>query len=741
MDLSRRIEHLVSQTTSVIVDVSSGIPAIVHWGAPVLAVSTDPESVVWSTDVQPFGAVGGATPLQIVPMHGDGFAGRPGLAGHRRGGRHWSPRFHYLEHDLVRGPGPTADQVLTVRAIDDVAALVITSRLELSHDGVLSTRVTVDNRGDSPYMVDALSVSLALPENAAQLGVYSGRWAREFDLHRFPWPYGAWTSENRSGRTSHEHPPYIWALENGTGEWSGQAWGVHLAWSGNHVLYAETLVTGQRYIQSGELFQPGEMCLDPGQSLDTPQVIGVYSERGLTPASWGFHSTVRRHSPRPQARPRPVHINTWEAVYFDHDLDRLCHLADVAAATGIERFVLDDGWFGARRHDRAGLGDWMVSVDVYPQGLFPLIEHVVGLGMEFGIWVEPEMVNPDSDLYRQHPDWVLASDGYQPILGRHQLVLDLTNERAWQYIHDQLDALLGDHRISYVKWDMNRPHIQASTSDGKAATHAQTLAVYVLIDSLRQRHAHIEFESCASGGGRIDHEMLRRVERVWTSDSNDAHERQLIQRGASMVIPPEVMGSHIGPRRSHTTQRRHSLSFRAVTALFGHLGVEWDITTADENERAHLAYVIELYKTYRHLLHGGDTVRFDIYGSLSGEHVAGHRSVGTALAHGVYAKDRHEALICYVQLATPEPTFPQRLRLPDLLADQIYDVVVLPLDPGGRGAVSNAMLGPTTRQPAWMTTNTDGVPYRLSGSALAAVGLPMPLLWPESAVLVHLSSS
>jgi alpha-galactosidase len=230
--------------------------------------------------------------------------------------------------------------------------------------------------------------------------------------------------------------------------------------------------------------------------------------------------------------------------------------------------------------------------EVYPDGLAPLIDHVTGLGMEFGIWVEPEMVNPDSELYRSHPDWVLATDGYEPVLGRNQLVLDLARREAFAHVLGQLDALLADHDISYVKWDMNRDHVQGAGATGSAGTRAQTLAVYALLDELRSRHPAVEFESCASGGGRIDLEILRRAERVWTSDCNDALERQTIQRGASMLIPPEVMGAHIGPRRAHTTGRRHTLAFRAATALFGHLGVEWNVMRLDTDERAELAAAI-----------------------------------------------------------------------------------------------------------------------------------------------------
>ena len=252
-------------------------------------------------------------------------------------------------------------------------------------------------------------------------------------------------------------------------------------------------------------------------------------------------------------------LNTWEAVYFDHDFDTLCRLADRASAIGVERFVLDDGWFAGRRDDTSSLGDWWVSPDAHPMGLAPLIEHVRARGMQFGIWVEPEMISPDSDLYRAHPDWVLAAPGYEAVLGRRQLVVDLANPSAYDEILGRIDALLADHEIAFVKWDMNRDHVHATGSDGRAGTHAQTAALYVMLDELRRRHPDVEFESCASGGGRIDLAILERAERVWTSDCNDALERQTIQRHASMLIPPEVMGAHVGPPTAHTTGRTHPL--------------------------------------------------------------------------------------------------------------------------------------------------------------------------------------
>lgn len=717
---------LHAPAVSVVLDVGSPLPSILYWGSSLS--ESEETSDLWADVERVPGALDVSSRIPLVPMHGDGFAGRPGLQGHRRGGRQWSPRFTPSKIDIVSTEHGTE---LTSTSTDSTAELHLHGRIVLDRDGVLVLRATVENFGDSPFMLDSFTISIPMPSHATELGVHTGRWAREFQMTRFPWPPGAWTAENRSGRTSHEHPPYLWVFDAHAGEATGHVWGLHTAWSGNHVAYAERLSDGRRYVQMGELFHPGEICVYPGDRFDTPDIVGVHSDDGITKASWGFHRYAKRISPR-RERVRPVHINTWEAIYFDHDVSRLKELADTSALMGIERFVLDDGWFGSRRNDRSGLGDWFVSPDVYPDGLVPLIDHVRSLGMEFGIWVEPEMANPDSDLVRAHPEWILATAGYEPVLGRQQVVLDLSRDDVYAHLLQVLDRLLEDHEIAYVKWDMNRPHVQGSNEHGKASDHDQVIALYRLLDELRSRHPDVEFESCASGGGRIDHEIIKRVERVWTSDSNDALERQHILHGASMLLPLQFLGSHIGPSPTHTTRRRHSMSFRGATALFGHLGVEADVTVLDERERADLIRVISVYKSFRKLLHAGDFVRFD----TTSESGTGHNR--SFLAHGVFAPDRLSALVCLAQLSTESALAPGRIRIPGLSDDVGYSVQFVPLTdrpPSGHS------LGPAIRQPEWLMSSIAGSSSTMTGRFLAEVGLVRPTLWPESAIVVHLTSS
>ncbi|NND76457.1 MAG: alpha-galactosidase [Ilumatobacter sp.] len=688
--------------TEVVIDVATGAPTIVHWGAPLGAgaeLSTLMSAL--SRPVVP-GGVDTIAPIPVVPEYGSGFTGRPGLTGRRAQGRAWAPRFVPVDHHL-------SDGTLTVDSVDETAGLAL--RVTIVLDDVLRVRATVENTADRRYSLDGLTITLPLAEQAGELLSFQGRWSREFQSVRREWSSGSILIENRRGRTSHEYPSLLFGGHRGFDEWQGEVWGAHVAWSGNHTMFAERLPDGRRYLQGGELLHPGEVVLDPGESYTTPELVAVHSSTGLTDATQGFHRSLRARPTHP-ATLRPVLLNTWEAVYFDHDTDKLKALADAAADLGIERFVLDDGWFGSRRDDTKGLGDWWVSDNVYPDGLKPLISHVTSLGMEFGIWVEPEMVNPDSDVFRAHPDWALITQGYEPVLGRQQLVLDLGNPEAFEFILGHLDALLRDHDISYVKWDMNRDHIHGSNQAGAAGTHGQTLALYRLLDELRDRHPDVEIESCASGGGRIDHEILWRTERVWTSDCNDALERQTIQRGASMLIPPELMGAHIGPTRSHTTGRTQTLSFRAATALFGHLGVEWNVTKLTDEERIALRAVIAMHKEHRELLHSGDVVRFDTDPAYN--------------AHGVYAPDRSKGIVSFAQLTSAPSQTPPPLRLPGLDPDARYRVVHL--------AIPFETWGAARVQPAWLHDGVD-----LTGRQLAAHGVQPPTLHPESAVLFELT--
>jgi alpha-galactosidase len=704
--------HLRAGGVSLVLDTDGGVgaplPVLLHWG-PDLGQAADGDALAQAlVPAAAHSAIDRPVRRRLLPMPADGWRLRPGLAGARADGGGWSPRF------LVRSVEAAEDgTAAVVEAADEEAGLALVTRLRLHPSGVLETGHTLRNLGDAPYVVEQLAASLPLPARAVEVLDLTGRWCRERIPQRHRLPHGAWVREGRHGRTGHDATLVLAVGTPGFGFRSGEVWGVHLAWSGDAVHWAERNPDGHAGVGAAELLGPSEVALGPGEEYATPPLLAAYSGDGLDGLSAAFHRLVRDRPSHPRT-PRPVVLNTWEAVYFDHRLDRLATLAEVAARLGVERFVLDDGWFGNRRNDTAGLGDWHVAVDVWPDGLNPLIDHVRKLGMEFGLWVEPEMVNPDSDLFRAHPDWVLSTPGRLPEPWRHQQVLDLANPDCYGFIRDRLDELLGDHDIAFLKWDHNRDLLEAGHA-GRPGVHAQTLAVYRLLDELRSRHPGVEIESCASGGGRVDLGILARTDRVWASDTNDALERQHIQRWTQLLLPPELVGTHVGPPRSHTTGRTHTLAFRVATALFGHFGIEWDIASASEEEQAAMAEAIACYKRLRPLLHGGQVVRAD------------HPNPAAYL-HGVVAESGAEALFAYVQLTASAFETPGLARLPGLDPGRAYRVA--PLQVAGAPETNQAAA------PPWYEAGE----ATLGGRVLGEVGLPLPVLRPEQALLLHLTS-
>ncbi len=696
------IVHLRADTVSLVIDARE-VPAVVHWGASLGALSEEDLTELADGVVPPIppNAPGVPVPISLLPSAALGYPGRPGLRGHRSGGD-WLPS---LTLDSVE----TSDSAVSFTLSG--TGLRVVSTVELTPSGVARVRHAVTNAGTEPYTVDGLEAALPVPAQATELLDLTGRWVREKHPQRRHFDMGSWVRENRRGRTGHDATPALMAGTNGFGFRTGEVWAVHVAWSGNHVTYGERVHEGRGVLGGGELLSSGEVILAPGETYESPWLYAAYSPAGVDGVSAAFHTWLRARPTHP-TRPRPVVLNTWEAVYFDHDLTRLAGLADVAARVGVERFVLDDGWFRHRRDDTAGLGDWYVDEDVWPAGLTPLISHVTGLGMEFGIWVEPEMVNPDSDLYRAHPDWVLGpGDGTLPIPSRDQQVLDLANEDAFAYVLARLDELLRDNDVAFVKWDHNRDLVAAGHA-GRAGVHVQTRAAYRLLDELRARHPSVEIESCSSGGGRTDLEILQRTDRVWASDCNDALERQTIQRWTALLLPLELIGAHVGPPRSHTTGRTQDLSFRVATALFGHFGIEWDIASASEEDQAALAAAVGFYKSVRSLLHTGRLVR-------------GDHPDPSATVTGVVARDASAAVFAYAQLTSTERTVPALMRLPGLVPDRRYEV--------SEAATGSAPLAIQTSPQTWRKRV-------LTGTALAEVGIRPPVLAPEQAWLVRLTA-
>lgn len=678
---------------------TAGGPTALYWG-PRLPAGIDPAGLVRLGHRGPAPASPAVPPpLSLTPQAGDGWPGRPGLAAHRAG-QGWA--------SLCRLEDVQATSTTAVFVSRDAGnGLMLVHELAISGDMLVAT-TQLSNAGTDALAVEALAAPvLPIPGFVTDLIGFDGRWAGEFQLRRQPRTPGALVRENRRGRTSHDAFPGLIACTSTCDERQGLAYGWHLGWSGNHRLAVETLSDGRALVMAEALYLPGEIRLEPGASLISPPLFASVSDKGLSALSRQFHAFVRARPEhvRLRAKPRPVHYNSWEAVYFDHDPVVLADLAARAAALGAERFVLDDGWFKGRRDDRAGLGDWTVDTGVYPDGLAPLIAQVQALGMEFGLWVEPEMVNPDSDLHRAHPEWVLGVAGAAQLDFRHQLVLDCGRAEVREHLFNVLDALLRNHEIAYLKWDMNRDLSHPGGSDGRAGAVAHVRGVYDLLARLRAAHPAVEIESCASGGGRADYGVLALTDRIWTSDSNDALDRLAIQRGFSHFFPPEVMGAHVGPAVCHITGRRLTMAVRVATALFGHLGMELDLRELDTREAADLAAGVALHKTHRALIHGGDLFRLDAEAGVT--------------AGMTVAPDQGEALLSWTVVTEAPGCLGAPLRLAGLDAAADYRI---------------ARVWPPRLAVEWPATEV----AVLAGSLLMQVGLQPPRLRPETAMVLHL---
>ena len=716
--------HLAASGVSVLLDVTDGrVPAIAHWGRALGALGPEGMDALCEATVPPVPQNLVDVPVRVglLPQVSDGWLGRPGLAGSRPDGSGWTPRL--ITRGLRIDGTPPADAHAETGAAqveidleDPEEGLAVLLELELLPTGLLRLRARLTNTGTDPYRLDELTLSLPVPATADELLDFAGRWTKERTPQRRAFTVGTHLRENRRGRTGADSAHLLHAGRPGFGFREGEVWAVHTAFSGNHRHLAERTSSDQRLLGGGELLLPGEVALEQGGTYEGPWLYASYGD-GLDQVAARFHRHLRSRPHHVDAR-RPVTLNVWEAVYFDHDLERLTDLADRAAALGVERFVLDDGWFGSRRDDTSGLGDWVVSPEAWPDGLGPLIDHVRAHGMEFGIWFEPEMVSEDSDVARAHPEWIMApSPERMPLRSRNQQVLNLTIPEAYAHVRDQMLALLGAHEIGYIKWDQNRDLLESATrATGRAAVHDQTRAAYRLMDELRAAHPGLEIEACASGGARVDLGVLEHTDRVWVSDCIDPLERQQMHRWTSQLIPLELMGSHIASGRSHTTGRLHTLGFRAHSALMGHLGIEWDLAAASEEELAELTAWITLYKERRELLFTGDLVRAD-------------RGESPLWLQGVVSPDQGEALFALSAVGRADTAQHPRLVLPGLDPAAAYRVrALLPSGPPSH-------LTP----PPWLSLVLEADGAVLPGAALAVAGLAAPLLDPEQGLLLSLT--
>jgi len=709
------LQHLRfdAQNSTVIFACAVGAPlSMLYWGAALGADVDANEIERLATRQGMHGVADVSMPLSLAMEPGLGHPMFHGFAAHRAG-KDWGSLFEVCKTEVL------ADEAKII-CRDERTKLGLEYGIGFDLvTGVLRISSVLTNYGAEALDLNEMATAcLPIPESMTDIIGFTGRWTQEFGRERLARPVGTYLRENRSGRTSHFSYPALLLAAADTNESQGEVYGLHLAWSGNHRLRVDSLTDGRVVASMGTLLFPGEIRLAPGESFAAPEIVGVYSADGFSALSRKFHDHVRGKLLRREMRlkPRPVHYNTWEAVYFDHDTEKLKELATRAAALGVERFVLDDGWFGARRHDMAGLGDWVVSDAVYPDGLKPLVDHVTGLGLEFGLWFEPEMVNPDSDLYRGHPDWVLQIEGVEQVPFRTQYVLDISRVEVADYLFERIDAILSDHEISYIKWDMNRDLSHPGGGDGQAKAVAQVHALYALLDRIRAAHPHVEIESCASGGARADMGVLAHSDRVWTSDSNDAVDRQHIQRGASLFLPPEILGCHVGPAHCHVTGRRLSMAMRAATALTGHMGLELNLLTERQTDLDQLKRAIALHKRHRDLLHDGDLYRLD----TEPQH----------LAFGVVARDKSDALFSFAYMTGDPNVLPGLLRFAGLDNERKYHLrLVWPEH-------WQAVKAPSLIE----QLDLAGAGADFTGAALMQAGMQLPHAQPETCLLFYLAA-
>ncbi len=697
--------------------VRDGLPEVVHWGAP---VDGDPLTAALASDPpRAFNGMDSRVAVSVLPESRFGFLGLPGVEGHRDG-EAWSPRWQVggvRVGDAVVQPGEalvTGASEVRLTAIDPDAELDLGLWIELTESGLVRIRAEVTNEGGKPYTVTGVTPRLPVPGRATELLDLAGHWLSERSPQRLPFAVGTHLREGRRGRTGADAATVLHAGVPGFGFREGEVWGVHVGWSGNHRHVAERLSSG-RWLGGGELLLPGEVRLDQGETYASPWVYFAYG-RGLDDLAHRFHQYLRARPTHPTST-RPVTFNNWEATYFDQRAQVLSDLVDLAAGAGVERFVLDDGWFASRRTDDRGLGDWWVSPDVHPQGLGPLLARVQERGMQFGLWVEPEMVNLDSDVARAHPEWVMQVPGRLPPEARRQHVLNLSIPGCYDHVRNALAALLETYDVAYLKWDHNRDLVEAgdATRGGRPAVHAQTLATYRLMTELKALKPGLEIESCSSGGARADLGVMAICDRIWGSDCTDPVERLRIQRWTYQLLPPELVGAHIAAPVSHQSQRVSSLSMRAVTAFFGHLGIEWDLRQAGPEQLRHLRDLVDVWRSIRDLVATGDLVRGDTAEGL--------------LLTGVVSTDRSRAV--YTLTAVEAQAY-----------DDTWGRIALPgLEPGRRYVVRPRLLGIPTEHaaalapPWWGLMGEEFTGGEYDGGWLSIQGLQTPHLLPGEPVL------
>ena len=534
---------------------------------------------------------------------------------------------------------------------------------------VITRSVRIKNCGENSITITkALSMCVDFDGIDYDMISLHGSWARERHISRRRVTYGTQAVSSTRGESSHQDNPFIALLDRTATEDSGNVYGFNFVYSGNFLAQVEGCQFDTTRVQMGINPIDFSWLLESNEEFVAPEVVMVYSDEGIGKMTRTFHDLYRNKLIRGKYKDkkRPILINNWEATYFDFNTEKLLAIAKEASKVGIEMLVMDDGWFGHRNSDNSSLGDWIVNEDKIQGGLKYLVDEVNKLGLEFGIWFEPEMISPDSDLYREHPDWCIHIEGRTPALCREQYVLDLTRKEVVDYIYESLKKVLSSANIKYVKWDMNRQLTDLGSNSIPAERHGEIfhrymLAVYEMMDRLTTDFPDLLLENCSGGGARFDPGMLYYSPQIWCSDDTDAIERLKIQQGTAMVYPLSAMGAHVSDCPNHTVGRATPFETRGYVALSGTFGYELDITKISQEDRDMIPKQIAMYHKYNDLVRSGDYYR-----------IANFSENNSFDSYEVVSKDKKEVLITCIQVLGRPNYHSRRIKLKGLIADAMY---------------------------------------------------------------------
>ena len=587
----------------------------------------------------------------------------------------------YVGHRIYEGKEPlnglpatwgANSETLEITLEDEPTGIQVQLSYSVFADSdALVRSVKVINAGDQAVSLDGvLSACLDMDNEDFEVLSLHGSWARERHMERVPLGYGSYVTESVCGESSHQDHPFLALLSKNCTQTVGEVYAMHFIYSGNFLAKAQRCQHDTVRMVMGIHPTNFRWRLEPGEQFQAPEVVCVYSDEGLGKMTRTFHDLYRTHLIRSSYlhQTRPVLVNSWEAAYFDFDTEQLLSLAKQSAELGIEMLVMDDGWFGRRNSDEGSLGDWTVNEEKLKGGLKYLSDEVHALGMKFGIWFEPEMISPDSELYRRHPDWALQLKDRCGSLCRAQYVLDLSRPEVVDYVYECVAAVLRHARIDYVKWDMNRQLTDIGSSYLPAErqgelSHRHTLAVYELQERLTREFPEMLLENCSGGGARFDPGMLYYSPQIWCSDDTDAIERLAIQEGTQLLYPLSTIGAHVSDCPNHTVGRVTPFETRGIVALAGTFGYELDTRKISEEDRAQIPEQIAAYKKYAPLIREGDYYR-----------IASYQDNHRYDCYEIVSKDRTEAVVFFIQVLH-EPNYRSRkLRLQGLDRETLYEV-------------------------------------------------------------------